>query len=122
MSNNKKAGPRMFKVSPNVTDPSMQSKVQKMTKSPDAEPQDEFETDELNLLFDNPSKTKEEDSCNNKSTNKLLLIIFALVVIALVAIIIWMVLKQGNDKEAEEELVNALLEIIAKYGKKKDEE
>lgn len=97
--------PKQILVSPVVSDPSMRN-----SKGPaemllnnelgaDAEVQD--------VVFgSNRKQTKEESEHISAptETNTMVIIAFSLVVIALVAIIVWMVMRNSNDKKEEEEI------------------
>ena len=81
------------RIPPNIPDPSMR----KNKPVVDIEQVDDDTMDD----GDKP-ETNEEGSTTN--TNTMLIVVFALVVIALIAMIVWMVMKQGNDTKDEREV------------------
>jgi hypothetical protein len=106
----KKVQHKPVRVAPTLTDPNM-----KNTRGPaelllndelgdNADQETDRET-----VFGGSSKTKEEQDAATPAaepalTSTALFLIFGLVVIALIALIVWMVMKQTNDKKDEEEL------------------
>lgn len=105
--------PKMMKVSPNVTDPSM--------KAPDVSESETMlkemggntsEDDDLHkTILDSKKKTKEEQSAAPEtSINKMLILVFALIVIALIALVVWMVMKQNESQRQEEEMAKARMQ------------
>ncbi len=101
MSTRKTTGPRMLRVAPNVTDPSMQNG--KTQAEMLLNEMGETNSDVEDVVFQTKNKTREEMS-NVTTDNTILIIIFALVVVALVVIIVWMLMRQGNDKKDEDEI------------------
>jgi hypothetical protein len=99
---------KTMRVTPNVTDPSMQNGK----SQPDIllMPESDDNPDIEDTVFHSKTRTREEQqSQHTSSDNTILMIIFALIVIALVAIIVWIIMKQGNDKKEEEEIKRRIM-------------
>jgi hypothetical protein len=95
MSSKRSMPPRMMRVAPTVTDPSMhngRSQSEMLLNEIGESPDDE--------QYHNKNKPKED----NTTDNTMLIIIFALVVVALVVIIVWMLMKNDNSKKDEDEI------------------
>jgi hypothetical protein len=104
---------KFIQVKPDVTDPSMRNRrlpkndtealLHEMGEdTPDAD-------DVRNTILGGKNKTKEEQNPTNETTetkgmSTLLIVVFALIVIALVALIVWMVVRQNETKDDENEI------------------
>ena len=100
ISSKRSMPPRMMRVAPTVTDPSMHNgKTQtEMLLNEMGESTDDDQ-------YHNKNKSKED----NTTDNTMLIIIFALVVVALVVIIVWMLMKNDNSKKDEDEIRQRLM-------------
>lgn len=113
-----KSLPKMMKVAPNVTDPSMRNSQISDKDDPEellrAMGGEDEEAETLRkTVFEGKNKTREEQSqLNNgdQGTNVLLIVVFALIVIALVALVVWMVTKQNESKKLEEAEMRARIQ------------
>ncbi len=95
-------------VAPRITDKTMQN--QRMKTPADAMLKEmgydeEEENTRANIIDNKQQKTAEEQTVKaSEGTSTVLIVVFALLVIALVALIVWMVLKQSEDRSEEEEV------------------
>jgi len=114
----KRRAPRMMQVAPILTDPSMRNEKSgaKPTSEQLLREMGEDSDDFHKSVFKTQGrKTKEEQEAeevkktSDEGTSTLLIIVFALIVIALVALVVWMVLKQNEAKDADEEELKARL-------------
>ncbi len=99
---------RQVRVAPTVTDPTMRNSRGPAEMLLNSETGDTLDDEkDREVVFGGSSKTKEEQDVVSDSTSPnstMLIIVFALIVIALVALIVWMVMKQSNDKRDEDEV------------------
>jgi hypothetical protein len=102
--------PKTMLVSPTLTDPSMRSeKNDAVLSSAQILKEMGEDYDDIHGTVFNPGykKTKEELTVSKDdtgSTSTLLIIVFALIVIALVALVVWMVMKQNENADDNNEL------------------
>lgn len=105
-SNIKQSMPKQVLVAPTVTDPSMRNRRGPAEMLLNSETGVQLE--DHDTVFGGVQKTKEEQDVshaeNSSQTSTMLIIVFALIVIALVALIVWMLMKQSNDKKDEDEM------------------
>ena len=94
--------PRIIQVMPNVTDPEMVKSKVKDNNLYDNDIQED-------ILNKKTEKTAEETSSeNNSKINYTLIIIFACIVLILVLIIIWIVYKNNDNTQEENEIRRVL--------------
>jgi hypothetical protein len=89
-----------LRVPPIILDPTMRKRGHTVSIDP------VDETDDGAPDFDGAERVEAPDdqSKPGANTNTMLIVVFALVVIALIAMIVWMVMKQSNDRRDEEEV------------------
>jgi cell division protein FtsN len=115
--------PKMMRVAPTVTDPSMRTRrgpaerlLSDELGSRNSRKQQVYDADDVDdvddakeHIFSGSVQTKEEKEASGQQDapyqyGTMLIVVFALIVIALVALIVWMLMKQSNNKKDEEEL------------------
>lgn len=106
MSNPKRPQPKQVRVMPTVTDPTMRNSRGPAEMLLNSEGGDQ--PDDHDAVFGGTQKTKEEQEVQaqpeGSQNSTMLIVVFALIVIALVALIVWMLMKQSNDKKDEDEM------------------
>lgn len=103
----KRPQPKSVRVMPTVTDPTMRNARGPAEMLLDSETGGD-QPDDHDTVFGGTQKTREEQEVSPQDTSSqnstMLIVVFALIVIALVALIVWMLMKQSNDKKDEDEM------------------